>query len=85
MAKGKVLRKCSVCKAIEINGDTIAEADYDQRFFEKLGYIFTDTYLSRECFFNFNRDGFIRIDEEDLLEELSSGYKRVSCSSNHIS
>lgn len=53
MLKEKILRRCCICRAIEINNEIVPFSEYDPEFFKKLGYDFTDGYLSRECVKNF--------------------------------
>tara|TARA_B100001971_G_C17709123_1_gene295556 strand:+ start:187 stop:429 length:243 start_codon:yes stop_codon:yes gene_type:complete len=44
-----IIRRCCVCKAIEREGKLIPFTSYNEKNLINKGYLFSDTFLSKEC------------------------------------
>tara|TARA_Y100000310_G_C20675029_1_gene812516 strand:+ start:2451 stop:2690 length:240 start_codon:yes stop_codon:yes gene_type:complete len=44
-----IIKRCCVCKAIELEGELIPLTSYDKKNLINQGYLFSDTFLSKKC------------------------------------
>ena len=78
----KLIRRCSICKAIEVDSEVLSSRDYWPDFFIRLGYSFSDTTaLSRQCLNNLygGLENIKDRDEKEIMIDESQRLRYNSC------